>query len=349
MTGLAGVASGTVSAVEITTVADDMVVLHTRGVAHRVEGLSPDADHHVHGVEVRTLPRPGGELLTRFATVNDVHFGEQECGRIDDHPEGPIQRSGPGEPPYPETMNRAAIAEIAAIDPAAVIAKGDLTDRGRPHEFAAFEGHYRTTFGDRLVAVRGNHDGYEVDDQYAGDQWIDLPGVAVALIDTVNPGTTPGTIRPDTLDWLDTLAAEADRPVIVMGHHQQWIDGADNSHRSEGYFGIHPDASDALSEVVARRTNIIAYTSGHTHRHRVRYMPCGVPSIEIGCVKDFPGTWAEYRVYEGGVMQVVHRISAPEALAWSERCRVLYRDFGVDYESYAMGRLDERCRTIELR
>ena len=25
---------------------------------------------------VRTLPRPGGELLCRFATVNDVHFGE---------------------------------------------------------------------------------------------------------------------------------------------------------------------------------------------------------------------------------------------------------------------------------
>ena len=41
----------------------------------------------------------------------------------------------------------------------------------------------------------------------------------------------------------------------------------------------------------------------------------GVPSIEVGCVKDFPGTWAEYRVYEGGVMQVVHRISIPEALA----------------------------------
>ena len=27
-------------------------------------------------------------------------------------------------------------------------------------------------------------------------------------------------------------------------------------------------------------------------------------------------------------MQVVHRISSPDALSWSERCRVLYRDFG---------------------
>ncbi len=68
-----------------------------------------------------------------------------------------------------------------------------------------------------------------------------------------------------------------------------------------------------------------------------------VPSIEIGCVKDFPGTWAEYRVFEGGIMQVVHRISTPEALAWSEQCRHLYADFGVNYAEYAMGTLAERC------
>ena len=54
-------------------------------------------------------------------------------------------------------------------------------------------------------------------------------------------------------------------------------------------------------------------------------------------MKDFPGTWAEYRVYDGGILQVVHRVSSPEALAWSEECRDLYSDFGVDYASYAMG------------
>jgi hypothetical protein len=60
-------------------------------------------------------------------------------------------------------------------------------------------------------------------------------------------------------------------------------------------------------------------------------------------VKDFPGTWAEYRVYEGGVMQVVHRVSDPAALEWSERCRHLYEDFGIDYETYALGTLSDRC------
>ena len=75
----------------------------------------------------------------------------------------------------------------------------------------------------------------------------------------------------------------------------------------------------------------------------------GAPSIEIGCTKDFPGTWAEYRVHEGGVMQVVHRMSTPDALAWSESCRHLYADFGIDYETYALGTIADRCFTIPLR
>ena len=88
--------------------------------------------------------------------------------------------------------------------------------------------------------------------------------------------------------------------------------------------------------MLARRPALVAYTAGHTHRHRVRRVD-GVPSIEVGCVKDFPGTWAEYRVHDGGILQVVHRMSSPEALAWSESCRGLYADFGVDYAAYALG------------
>jgi len=36
-------------------------------------------------------------------------------------------------------------------------------------------------------------------------------------------------------------------------------------------------------------------------------------------------------------------------LQWSERCRHLYEDFGVKYETYAMGVLEQRCFNIELR
>ncbi len=338
---------------EITTVADDLVVIHAGGTVHRHDGLDPATEYRLgpagRAVDVRTLERPAGELLCRLATVNDVHFGEVEAGRIDDHPEGPIQRAAAGEPPYPETMNRSAVAEIAAVDPAAVVVKGDLSQDGWPEEFAAFEDCYRGAFGDRLHVVRGNHDAYRGQTEYAGDRWIELPGVSVALLDTTIPGAATGTLRPEQLEWLDDRAATADRPVLAMGHHQQWIATSGGS-RSDGYFGLHPDASDALDAVIARRPAIIAYTAGHTHRHRVRRMTLArVPSIEIGCTKDFPGTWAEYRVHDGGILQVVHRISSPEALAWSERCRHLYADFGVDYGSYALGTLADRCLAVPLR
>ena len=333
---------------ELTTVADTYVVFHDGATVHRHDGLRPGTTYDLHGVTCTTLTPPPGELLSRIATVNDVHFGEVECGRIDDHTQGPILRGADGQPPYPETMNRAAVREIAALAPDAVIVKGDLTSDGRPTEYAAFEACY-SSLGSKLHTVRGNHDGYRGQTQYAGDRWIELPGIAIALLDTAVAGRANGDLAGSQIEWLDTHLAGADRPVLVMGHHQQWIRNSADSHRSLGYFGIVPDASDALAEVFARRPTALAYTAGHTHRHRVRHMPCGAPSIEIGCVKDFPGSWAEYRVYEGGVLQIVHRISEPAALAWSERCRHLYSDFGLDYASYAMGRLEDRCCNIPLR
>jgi 3',5'-cyclic-AMP phosphodiesterase len=333
---------------DVTTVADDLVVLHDGVEAHTFADLRPDTVHRLDGVEVRTLPRPDGELLCRFATVNDVHFGEREAGRIDDSDLGPVQRVEPGEPPYPETMNEGAVAEITALDPVAVVAKGDLTSDGTDDEFAAFAAFYRPAFGDRLHVMRGNHDAYRGQTRYQGDEVVDLPGVRLALLDTVIPTQTTGRITPEQLDWLDAVAADADRPVVVCGHHQTWEPGGA---RSPDYFGINPDDSERLVALVARRPRIVAYAAGHTHRNRVRRTPAtaSVPYIEVACVKDFPGSWAEYRVHEGGIMQVHHRISTPSALRWSERCRHLYADFGVDYEAYALGGLEDRCFTISIR
>jgi len=336
-----GAAGGT----ELTTIADDLAVFHRGEEVFRHEELPPDTVHEEHGIVFRTLPRPAGRLLSRFATVNDVHFGETECGRIDTSPLGPIQRAEPGEAPYPVTMNAGAIAEIDRIDPAAVVVKGDLTEDGRDSEFAAFREHWGV-FGDRLHTVRGNHDSYRGQNEYEGDRWIEMPGLAVALLDTAIPGVTTGAIHDGQLQWLDAVLRASTVPVIVMGHHQQWIEGK----RSDTYFGLHPDCSDLMDQIIDNHACALAYAAGHTHRHRVRRMRrSGVPSIEIGCVKDFPGTWAEYRVHEGGVMQVVHRISSPAALAWSNRCRNLYADFGTDYQTYAMGTLEERCFVIPLR
>ena len=133
-------------------------------------------------------PRPPGELLTTFATVNDVHFGEVECGIIEGLPSGPTFRAAEGDDPYPVVMNRGAIAEIQALDPAAVVVKGDLTSEGTVEEYAAFLDAYGV-FGERLHHVRGNHDAFH-GGTFASDApfSVDLPGVRLAVIDTDHPG-----------------------------------------------------------------------------------------------------------------------------------------------------------------
>ncbi|MGA1649325.1 MAG: hypothetical protein ACO39Y_07985, partial [Ilumatobacteraceae bacterium] len=67
---------------DVTTIADDLAVFHHGLSTRRLEGLRPDTVYEFNGASIRTLERPGGELLCRFATVNDVHFGEVECGRM---------------------------------------------------------------------------------------------------------------------------------------------------------------------------------------------------------------------------------------------------------------------------
>ena len=131
-----------------------------------------------------------------------------------------------------------------------------------------------------------------------------------------------------------------------MGHHHPW--SPDSAKRSLTYFGLNPDDSEGLVDVIARRPSILGYFAGHTHRNRVRHFTAtgSIPYVEVACVKDFPGTWAEYRVFEGGVIQVHRRISTPEALEWTNKTRAMFAGF---YEQYAFGTLDDRCFTMEGR
>jgi Icc protein len=325
---------------ELTTVADDEAVVHVGLEVRRYDGLDPDTAYAFDGIELRTLPDLGERLAT-VTTVNDVHFGEELCGVVDGLDVGPVFESPPGADPYPETMNRAAIAEMAAIEPDVVIVKGDLTCKGTVEEYDAFLDAYQPAFGDRLVHVRGNHDAY-YGGTYAATPThrVDLPGATLAVLDTTDPGHTPGRVTAEQLEWLDDLAATSDRPVLLFGHHHVW--SPDSSQRPDSYFGILPDPSERLVEVVARRPSILGYFAGHTHRNRVRRIRStgDRPWTEVACVKDYPGTWAEYRICERGVLQVHRRISTPEALAWTEQTRHMYAG---TYAGYALGHLEDRC------
>lgn len=333
---------------ELTTVTDSEAIFHADGVVHRIDGLEPDTAYEHNGVAFRTLPRPDGELRCRFATVNDIHFGETVCGLIEGVDLGPVFTVPEGADPYPEVMNRGAIAEMAAVgDLAAVVVKGDLTADGTQAELDSFLANYGTAFGDRLHWVRGNHESYngEVGAGPIG-QRIDLPGITLALLDTSVPGDFMGRITPECEAWLDDLGTVADQPVMVLGHHHSW--NPSSKDRPDDYFGIRPDDSERLVAVFARHPNLIGYWAGHTHRNRVRRFSAtgDRPWVEVACVKDFPGTWAEYRVYDSAVMQVHRRISTPEALAWTEQTRHM---FGGTYFGYAFGALEERCFLVPTR
>ena len=325
------------------------------GQYHHVtfRGLNPETEYsfRVDGVvadshcpsKLTTLARPSGARLARFATVNDVHFGERIAGLIGSHAEvGPVFTRPSNVVAYPNLMNAAAIDEIKAGDFDAVVVKGDLTSRGTRDEYDEFLNAYGV-FGESLHHVRGNHDTDRT--MNIGDTApfsVLLDGAVLAVLDTSQFHRPNGVLDVEQLAWLDALAASATDPVLVFGHHPLWDSAKDP--RSDGFFGLVPDSTDALCAVFARREMIAGYFAGHTHRNRVLHFPHArnIPIVEVASVKEYPGAWAEYHVYEGGYVQIGRRISAPDAMQWSEATRGLYANL---YHDYALGRLSDRSFT----
>ncbi|MFN8025034.1 MAG: metallophosphoesterase [Acidimicrobiia bacterium] len=325
----------------------------TEGPFHHavIGGLTPDTEYAiaVEGYEndgrwlpasARTLVQPSGRLLATIATANDVHFGETECGKTGEpvvDAIGPVLSSAPGEPPYPEMMGSAIVDEMLALGPDAVVVKGDLTDSGREEEYAAFLACYGR-LGARLHHVRGNHDAMR-DPNLArnGSPFsVDVNGVTLVVLDTVVPGRCGGALDAAQREFIDEVAGATSGPVLLFAHHPL-------SHWDLDYCIDPPDA-DALVDVLARRPNVVASLAGHTHSNRLvrdERVP-EVPFAEVNCAKDFPGAWAEYRVYEGGVTQVLRRVQRPDARAWSERGRHMIQGY---YRDLVFGDITDRCFT----
>ena len=118
--------------------------------------------------------------------------------------------------------------------------------------------------------------------------------------------------RAEQLAWLDELAADVTGPVLVFGHHPVW--NLDAAH-VDPHYAIARDDSLAFAQLVARRESIVGYFAGTRTRtgSSVSVARRAIPLVEVGCTKDYPGAWAEYRVYEGGYTQVVRRVTEPAA------------------------------------
>jgi 3',5'-cyclic AMP phosphodiesterase CpdA len=320
---------------ELVAVGPHSAELFVDGRVVRYGDLEAATSYHFDGVDLVTLESIG-ESRSLVVTMNDVHFGEIECGKFGADVSH-VLRVGDNERPYPEVMNESVIADALSYEPDAVVVRGDLTSFGTLEEYEVFLSYYVSAFAERLTYVRGNHD------SYPGNVYADWPvqivrtnGLAVVLLDTSRLHESSGFVSAEQCAAVSEFSANSSDPVIVMGHHPLFVPGVD---RVDHFDGVRPEDSAVLISHMSRANNVLAYSAGHTHRCRRRDVE-GVAIIEVACTKDFPGAWAEYQVGSTGVAQIVHRASGAQAISWAERTRTMFDGY---YGTYALGELSDRC------
>jgi predicted phosphodiesterase len=269
---------------------------------------------------VRTLAPPPGEELFRFATVSDLHIGADAFGFRNTMREEPE----PAEP-HPVRCTRAAMTELTAWGAQLMLIKGDLTHKGREREWREI-GSLLAKATIPVEMMPGNHDHYgkalDPDPYEALDHLghamtrhvasRDVPGLRIVMVDSTDAPRGGGHVRHHQAAVVAELRA-SDRPALItMHHHTQrmplatfWPPGIPSQ-----------EAARFLGAVAAVQPATFV-SSGHTHRHRRRYVGPLVLT-EVGSPKDFPGVWAGYVVHEGGIRQVVRRITQPDLLAWTD-------------------------------
>jgi 3',5'-cyclic AMP phosphodiesterase CpdA len=158
--------------------------------------------------------------------------------------------------------------------PDIVVATGDLTDFGRPDEYA----HLRELLAPLpmpVYLIPGNHDHrknmiaafpdhryltqFAPFIQYAIEEWP----LRILALDTLIPEASGGMLCGARLDWLSQKLAESpERPTVILMHHppfKTFIGHMDN-------IGLANANADALKIIVKRHPQIERILCGHLHR-----------------------------------------------------------------------------------
>ena len=307
--------------------ADQELVVEADGGPGTLElvGLTPGTDYVIRvgdrRLSARTPAPPPGEELFRFMTLSDMHLGQEEFGLL-----STMREKGYVGEAHTLRCTRHALADGLAWGAEHLILKGDLVNRGDAEEYDLVA-KVLAEADLPADAVPGNHEvkPYRTVDPSDGFvqvglpapekiRAVDLPGLRVVLVDS----TTLGTNMPDLEEPIRRMAEVVDgRPVMVVLHHHllrapmpmMWPPGVPSGVANR-FIAAVADASPAALIV-----------SGHTHRHRLRRRG-HVLVAETGSPKDYPGTWTGYVVHEGGLRQVVRRVSHPDAHGWLEFSRL---------------------------
>lgn len=338
--------------VRLQTEHDEFTVDHGGGPGSReVDGLTPGADFTItvtpargqsHSVSGTTLQPPSGELLTRFATISDLHLGARRWGFFKTMTEAEDRY----EVPYPVRAAVAAIEEAVAWGAELLVIKGDAANHEEAYDFELL-GQLVDRFPDlHMLLIPGNHDvdgGGNVIPETVGARQLpfiagvghaDVPGARLVVANSTKPGQGSGTLAAVAEQIIDVVA-DAPSPVFLGLHHQlqptkiprYWPKGIPA-----------PESTEFLERLAAITPNVLI-SSGHTHRNRARrHGPIGL--TEVASTKDWPGVWGAYTVYEGGITQSVRRIGEPSVMEWTEYSQQAVAGL---WSKWAPGQIHDRC------
>lgn len=319
------------------------------------DGLVPGTHHVVDlqttagtplGETAFTTSPDRGRPTAKIATISDVHLG-LECFGVGH------KLTDPSPTPYAFRCARAAISEAIEWGAELLVIKGDLTDTGQEDEWELAQ-ELLVDVSMPVMFTSGNHDvlrGSVVDPaggaqllglDYDPVQIKDLDGIRVVLADTSRYGRGTGDLALVADDLV--TAVDCPQPALVAFHHniQQfpvtwfWPPGISST-----------NAMPVVSALREANPHLFL-TSGHTHRNRLRWLgpDRSMPYTEVSSTSDYPGVWAGYAATESSIHQVVRRISAPDAIDWTERTRSV---LGGVWPRWSQGRLDDRTVDVKFR
>ena len=168
---------------------------------------------------------------------------------------------------------RAVLASIHALQPrpAAIIASGDLVDRGEYEEYLELQAllrgvqipiHMGLGNHDRRATFLAAYPDAPVDEHGFVQYAVDIGGLRVIMLDTLDEATNDGAFCEKRAAWLRQKLDEApDRPTVLALHHPPILSGIQ---------WMDPEPDDAwvqrLADVIRGRKQVLTGVCGHTHR-----------------------------------------------------------------------------------
>jgi hypothetical protein len=217
-----------------------------------------------------------------------------------------------------------AANEVLALAkrPAGVLVNGDCALlKGEAADYATFASLLKPlrTGGLPLWCALGNHDDREhfrqgvaipkADPKAPNDRHVAVIAgrrfnwFVLDSLDVTNQ--TPGFLGEAQLAWLQrALEARADKPAVVIGHH--------NIEPGEAKMGLRD--SKGLLDLIESQRHVKAYIFGHTHTWKLDRTPGGVHLVNLPPVayvfnKQFPSGWVHARFDDAGVQLTLRSLN----------------------------------------